>query len=131
MLRRLRMPAVAISMAMYFSLLCSCPAVAGLLPSLPSSVQTADTVRGGEIAKVQKALEQQIVIDKLTAYGLSTDEVNAKLQSLSDEQLHMMAQASDRLLAGGDGLGVVIALLVIVILVILILKLLDKKIIVK
>jgi len=43
----------------------------------------------------------------------------------------MLAQASDPILAGGDALGVVIAILVIVLLVILILKLSDKTVVVK
>jgi hypothetical protein len=81
--------------------------------------------------KVQKVLEMQIVADKLQAYGLSAEEVKAKLHSMSDEQLQLMAQASDRVLAGGDGAGFVIAVLVIIILVIVILKLLDKRIIIK
>jgi len=90
-----------------------------------------DRVRGEEMNKVQKVLEMQIVTDKLQAYGLSADEVKSKLQSMSDEQIHLMAQASDRVLAGGDGLGVVIGVLVIVLLIILIMKLLDKKVIIK
>ncbi len=131
MLKRLRIPMLAMFVATYIVLFMSFPAVAGLIHSIPSSVEMADKVRGAEIDKVQKVLEMQIVTDKLQAYGLSADEVRVKLQSMSDEQLHLMAQASDRVLAGGDGLGVVIALLVIVILVILIMKLMDKKIIVK
>jgi hypothetical protein len=43
----------------------------------------------------------------------------------------MLAQASDQVLAGGDALGVIIAILVIVLLVVLILKLSDKTVVVK
>jgi sulfur relay (sulfurtransferase) DsrF/TusC family protein len=131
MLKRLRIPMLAMSVAAYIVLFMSFPAVAGLINSTPSSVEMADKVRGAEIDKVQKVLEMQIVADKLQAYGLSADEVSVKLQSMSDEQLHLMAQASDRILAGGEGLGFVIGILVIVLLVILIMKLLDKKIIIK
>ena len=131
MLKKFRIPMLAMFVATYIVLFMSFPAVAGLIHSIPSSVEMADKVRGAEIDKVQKVLEMQIVTDKLQAYGMSADEVKAKLQSMSDEQLHLMAQASDRVLAGGDGLGIVIGLLVIVILVILIMKLMDKKIIVK
>ncbi|OHE24673.1 MAG: hypothetical protein A2Z43_01400 [Syntrophobacterales bacterium RBG_19FT_COMBO_59_10] len=131
MLKKFRIPMLAMFVATYIVLFMSFPAVAGLIHSIPSSVEMADKVRGAEIDKVQKVLEMQIVTDKLQAYGLSADEVKAKLQSMSDEQLHLMAQASDRVLAGGDGLGIVIGLLVIVILVILIMKLMDKEIIVK
>ncbi|MDD5712075.1 MAG: PA2779 family protein, partial [Smithellaceae bacterium] len=71
------------------------------------------------------------VQEKLLAYGMSPVEVGAKLQSMSDEQVHMLAKASDRVLAGGDGIGFVIGILVIVLLVIVIMKLLNKQIIVK
>ncbi len=131
MLKKIRMPMLAMFVATYLLLFMSFPAAAGLIPSLPSSTEMADKGRGAEIDKVQKVLEMQIVADKLQAYGLSADEVKAKLQSMSDEQLHLVAQASDRVLAGGDGLGIVIALLVIIILVVILMKLLDKKIIVR
>jgi hypothetical protein len=39
---------------------------------------------------------------------------------MTDEQIHMLAQASDDVLAGGDGLAVLIALLLIALIVILI-----------
>jgi hypothetical protein len=45
--------------------------------------------------------------------------------------LRTLAQASDRLLAGGDGVGFVIGVLIIVLLVIIILKLLNKEIIIR
>lgn len=122
---------LALSMATYFVFLMTFPAVAGLIPSIPSSVEIAGKGREAEINKVQKVLEMQIVIDKLQAYGLSPEEVKAKLQNMSDDQLHVMAQASDKLLAGGDGLGIIIAILIIVLLVIVIMKLMDKKIVIK
>jgi hypothetical protein len=131
MLKKFRMPLLALSLATYFLLFTGFPAVAGLIPSLPSSPEMADAGRGDQIDRIQKALEMQIVTDKLQAYGLSAAEVAEKLQGMSEEQLHLLAQASDRVLAGGDGTGLVITLLVIVILVILILKLMDKKIIIK
>jgi len=88
-------------------------------------------MRGEEVGKIQRALENQIVIEKFKAYGLNPEEISNKLQSMSDEQIHLLAQASDPLLAGGDGWGFVIALLIIILLVILILKLYDKKIVIK
>jgi len=131
MMKRFKMPLLALSMAAYLVLLMGFPAVAGLIPSIPSSIEMVGKSKEAEIEKVQKVLEMQIVADKLQAYGLSAEEVKAKLHSMSDEQLQLMAQASDRVLAGGDGAGFVIAVLVIIILVIIILKLLDKRIIIK
>jgi len=88
--------------------------------------------RDSDIGTIQRALETQIVKEKLKAHGMAPDEINSRMQDLTDEQIHLLAQASDAVLAGGDsGLGIVIAILVIVLLVILILKLSDKSIVVK
>jgi hypothetical protein len=70
-------------------------------------------------------------VDKLSEYGLHPDEIKNKLSRMSDDQVHLPAQASDDVLAGGDGMGFVIGVLVIVLLVIVILKLLNKEIIIK
>jgi hypothetical protein len=114
----------------YMSLLMCASAVAGLIASVPSAADMAERMRGEEIHAIQQALEKQIVAEKLTAYGLSAAEVNTKLQSMSDRQIHLLSQASDRVLAGGDGIGLVIGVLIIVLLVVLILKLSGKKVIV-
>lgn len=131
MMKKFRMPTVAMIVAVYFSLFVGSPAVAGLIASAPSAAETGQKVRADEINQIQKVLESQILTEKLMAYGLSSEEVKLKLQSMSDEQIHLLAQASDRVLAGGDGLGIVIGLLVILILVILVVKLLDKTVVIK
>jgi hypothetical protein len=45
--------------------------------------------------------------------------------------LHMLAQASNDVLAGGDGLGIVIGILLIILIVIVILKVTGHSVIVK
>jgi hypothetical protein len=86
--------------------------------------------RAAQIETVRQGLEQEIVAQRLADFGLTAEEVAAKLPTLSDEQLHQLATLSKDI-AGGDGLEVVIALLVIVLLVVVILKLMDKEIIVR
>jgi hypothetical protein len=77
--------------------------------------------------KVRRALENKIVAGKLMGHGLTSDEVSAKLNRMSDEQVHQMAALADKIPAGGDaGLGIVIALLVIVALVLLIVFLFKR-----
>ena len=98
------------------------PALASLIPSQGSSAPSLTQ----DITTIQTALE-----NKLLAYGLTTDEVKAKLASLSSSQIHVLAQASNDVLAGGDGIGLVIGVLIIIILVIIILKLLNKEIIIR
>ncbi|MGO9136884.1 MAG: PA2779 family protein [Syntrophales bacterium] len=81
---------------------------------------------------MQRALETHVVNEKMQAYGVQPEEIKAKLQGMSDEQIHMLSQASDRLLAGADdGLGIVIGLLIIAILVLVILKLMNKSVTIK
>ena len=86
--------------------------------------------RATEIETIRQALEREVVAQRLADYGLSPEEVSAKLPTLSDEQLHQLAALSDSLGEGGI-LGAVIAILVVVLLVIVILKVTDKQVIVK
>jgi hypothetical protein len=82
------------------------------------------TMREIDELKVRRALENKIVAGQLKSRGLTKEEVSAKLNKMSDEQVHQMASLTDRIPAGGDAaLGIVIALLVIVALVLLIIYL--------
>ena len=108
------------------------PAFAGLAPSRASGVTAVASARDADLIAVQRALEHKLVAQKLRDYGVAPDEVKARLASLSDQDLHMLASYSKGLPSGGDDpLGTIIALLVIVVLVLLILKLLNKKVIIK
>ena len=90
----------------------------------------AATSRQQDLATLQRALENKLVQERLKALGYSDEEIKARLDQLSDQDLHNFATQIDALTAGGDGLGLVIAILIIIILVIIILKLMDKKIVV-
>ena len=130
MVSRLRKPLLALGIAIYLSCLVVSPALAGMVGTVASQGSSSE-LRQDEINRIQTALETKIVAEKLKAYGLTPGEIEQKLQGLSDGQIHMLAQASDQVLAGGDGLGIVIAILVIILLVILILKLSDKTVVVR
>lgn len=106
------------------------PAWAAMIPSKGLSGDAGDALIQQDVEKVRLALENKLVQEKLRAYGLSADEVRAKLSEMTPSQIHLLAQASDDVLAGGDGLGAVIGVLIVVILVIVILKLLGKDIII-
>jgi uncharacterized protein DUF6627 len=51
--------------------------------------------------KVRRTLENKIVAERLRAYGLSKEEVIAKMDKMSDGQIYQLASLSDRLPAGG------------------------------
>ena len=131
-MKRFRKPVLALVVAVYLSVFFTSPAIAGMIGSLASSQKVDAQIRSEEVSKIQRAMETRVVKEKMEAYGLQPEEIKAKLQNMSDDQIHMLSQASDRLLAGADsGVGFVIALLVVVILVIIIVKLMDKSITIK
>ena len=86
--------------------------------------------RTAQIESIRQALEQEVVAQRLADFGLSAQEISAKLPSLSDEQLHQLAGLSKDV-AAGDALGAVIGVLVIILLVIVILKLMNKEVVIK
>jgi hypothetical protein len=114
-----------------FSVLSLLPADgrASLVESRLSNGETLSQ-RNAELSKVRQALETEVVAQRLADFGLSQEEVAAKLPTLSDDQLHQLAGLSDSLAEGGI-LGTVIAVLLIVLLVVVILKLTNKEIIIR
>ncbi|MEZ4598253.1 MAG: PA2779 family protein [Syntrophotaleaceae bacterium] len=88
------------------------------------------SLRAGQIEKIRQALEQEVVAQRLADYGLTPEEVSAKLPTMSDEQLHQLAGLSDTLAEGGI-LGLVIGVLLVILLVVVILKVADKQIIIR
>jgi hypothetical protein len=85
------------------------PTLAGMVGSYASPDLRSSEIGAEEIEKIQVALENELVTAKLSAYGLTADEVNQKLGQMTDEQIHLLAQASDDILAGGNGVGLAIA----------------------
>jgi hypothetical protein len=66
-------------------------------------------------------LENKLIQQRLGDLGFTQEEVNAKLNGLSDAQLHQMASQIDALLPGGSvDLTTIIALLVILAIVLVI-----------
>ena len=101
---------------------------AGFSPSELMRLQDAD--RGADLAKIQKVLETKVIKDRLEVLGFSQDEIQNRLSGLSDQKLHELSLKIDDLKVGGDGLGIVIALLVIAILVVLLIQLTGHRVVV-
>lgn len=91
------------------------------------SISGAD--RASDLQKIQRVLEAKVVQQRLEDFGLTRDEVNARLSRLSDAELHQLATQIDALVPGGE-LGLIIALLVVAILVVILIYLLGHKIVV-
>jgi len=108
------------------------PAEAMLLPALPDAAPGAPVYdRAADSATVQKTLESKELRQKLMDYGLTPEETEARIASLSDEQLHRLAANLDSVQAGGDALGFLLGLVIIALLVVLIIYLLEGRIEIK
>lgn len=107
------------------------PAAAGLSPSRTSGTTSIASSRDADMLVAQRALENKVVAQKLQDYGLAPDEAQARLASMSDQDLHTLASATKGLPSGGDGTGAVIGVLVVVILVIVVLRLMNREVVVR
>lgn len=107
------------------------PAVAGLAPSRVSGSTGITSARDADMLMAQRALENKIVAQKLRDYGVAPDDAQARLASMSDEDLHTLASASKGLPSGGDATGAIIGVLVVIILVIVVLRLMNREVVVR
>lgn len=104
-------------------------ALAGVIPSHGTDVVE---FRDADLGKLQTFLEQKIVLQKLSDYGVSPEEAMTKIRSMSDKDLHSLASLTDRAAEGSDSaFGILIGIAVLVILIIVIVKLLNKEIIIR
>jgi hypothetical protein len=78
------------------------------------------------LSKIRKMLENKLVSEKLRSHGLSAEEINQKLDKMSDAQIHQLAALSDKITAGGDG-AIAVAVVVLVIFVIVIILLIVLR----
>ncbi len=102
-----------------------------LAPALsPATESSSASYRVADLHKIQTVLESKVVQQRLADFGLTPEEINTRLASLSDEQLHQLATNVEAIIPAGDGLGIVIALLVIAILAVILIYLLNHRIIV-
>lgn len=105
--------------------------VAMLVPSLSTaSESSSDPHRIADLQKIQNLLESKVIRQRLEDFGVSPEEINAKLGGLSDDQLHQFATEIEAIIPAGDGLGIVIALLVIAILAVILVYLLNHRIVI-
>jgi len=92
-------------------------AEAMFVPSAPPSQTTPPFDRAADMAKIQKALESKTLQQRLVDYGLSPEGALAKINGLSDEQVHLFATHIDALQAGGMRNSDIIIILLLIVLV--------------
>ena len=74
--------------------------------------------------KVNVFLSKQKATQMMIQQGVNPDEVRNRMASLSDQEIMKISKQIDNLPAGGDGVSLVISVLIIVLLVLVIMKLL-------
>ncbi len=103
---------------------------AGFSPSEGIGLSSLD--RPSDVQKIQKFLEIKMVRERLREFGFTSDEIQARLNQLSDPQVHQLAVQIDNAKVGADdGLGIIISLLVIAILVVILVWLLGHRVVIK
>jgi len=96
-----------------------------------SGSPAVSTGRTADLARIQVTLESKVVQQKLRDYGLTPEETMARINNLSDEQIHQLATNTDALQAGGDGIGLLVGVVVLAILVVVLIYLLQGRIEIK
>jgi hypothetical protein len=95
----------------------------------PSEVIGSPANRDSDLQKIQSVIEMKMVGERLRSLGFTEEEINKKLNQLSDSQLHELALQLDELKVGGDGAATaVIIILLLAILAALILYLSGHRI---
>ena len=89
---------------------------------IPSGESQTEMMRDQDMQIIKKALENKLITQRLQDLGFSDQEIQDRMDQLSDQEVHNLAAQIDSVSQGGI-FGVVIAVLVIVLLVLVILKL--------
>lgn len=102
---------------------------AGFSPSEVIGLSPAE--RSTDLQKIQKFLEMKMVRERFRELGLTPEEIQSRMNQWNDQQIHQVALKIDDLTVAGDGLGIIIALLVIAIVVIIIIQVTGHRVVVK
>ena len=110
--------------------------VLGFVPRVEAGFIASQTFQGSQnrvedLGAIQKSLEMRMVSETLEKFGLTKAEVKSRLDGMTDAQIHQLATNLDEVKVGGDGLGIIVVLLVIAILVVVLLQLTGHKVVVK
>ncbi len=95
-------------------------AAAMFVPSSPDSKTTQRFDRAADMARIQRVLESKTLQQRLVDYGLSPEGALAKINGLSDEQVHQLATRIEALQAGGMSSSNLIIILLLILIILLI-----------
>ncbi len=109
----------------------------GITPKVEAGFSPSEVIgqsqmdRSMDVEKIRKFLETKMIRERLHAFGFSQEEIQARLNLLTDEQIHQVALKLDELNVGGDGAEAVIILLLIAAVVLLVIYLMGYRVVLK
>ena len=109
----------------------------GITPKVDAGFSPSEIIgqsqmnRSGDVEKIRKFIEMKMVRERLDAFGFSQEEIQTRLNQLTDDQIHQVALQLDELKVAGNGAEAVIIILLILILVALIIYVTGHRVIVK
>jgi hypothetical protein len=120
---------IAVTLVVVMGLVSLVPRVeASFIPSDQSVQSSSPISRQEAMATIEKALEQKAVKERLKDLGYTDDEIKARLDQLSDTELHSLATQLDALVPAGDGFEAAVIILLVVVLIVLVLLVMGKHI---
>lgn len=129
MIRRISIIIVVVNFTQV-SLITNSVSAAVVESQMISSKATKSSTREIDEKKIRRMLENKILTKRLKSYGVSNEEINSKIEAMSDDQVHRLASLSDRIPAGGDAGAaalIVIVTIAVAIILLLVLVVLNRK----
>src|SRR5262245_8213291 len=99
------------AMALWSALISLPPSGADAMPSDSVTVVGASAMREAQIGQILSVLSQPRAQAHLVMMGIKRDELQSRLSRLDDRELAAVSRRAEAIKAGGDGLGIVIAIL--------------------
>jgi hypothetical protein len=109
----------------------------GISPKVEAGFSPSEVIgqsqmdRSMDVEKVRKFLETKMIRERLHAFGFSQEEIQTRLNLLTDDQIHQVALKLDELKVAGDGGEAVIIVLLIAAVVLLVIYLLGYRVVLK
>ena len=95
---------------------------------VPTDQSASSVSRQEDMATIQRALEDKLVRERLKDLGYTEEEIKARLDRLSDAELHSLASQIDSLMPAGGWEAAIVVILLVAILVVLVLMWTGHKI---
>lgn len=106
-------------------------AEAGMVTPVSPNESAASMTAEQDMRTIRATLENKLVQERLEQLGYSNEQVEARLKTLSEAELHALATNLDQVTPAGDGLGILIAIVVIALIIGGILYFTGKEVVVR